>query len=141
MDLCKLAGLEPVSVICEMMHSDGTMCRFDACSEIAKRHSLPVITVDQIIQYRKLSGDVPLLPRIPFLDSIVDMALLSIGEFASMDGYSEGHNPLSAWVMFCSALVIMLLLFMNMQLAESGLLHCFLHSWLVLLYASLPGSW
>lgn len=31
-----------------------------------------------------------------FLDSIVDMALLSIGEFASMDGYSEGHNPFSA---------------------------------------------
>jgi hypothetical protein len=54
---------------------------------------------------------------IPFVDSIVDMALLSIGEFASMDGYSEGHNPLSAWVMFCSALVIMLLLFMNMLIA------------------------
>lgn len=65
-DLCKLAGLEPVSVICELMHSDGTMCRFDACAEIAKRYSFPVITVDQIIQYRKSIGDVSMQPQIPF---------------------------------------------------------------------------
>ena len=54
---------------------------------------------------------------ITYIDSIVVMALLSIGEFTSMDGYGEGHNPFSAWFMFCIAIIIMLLLFMNMLIA------------------------
>jgi hypothetical protein len=54
---------------------------------------------------------------IPFVDAFVVMCLLSIGEFTSMDGYSEGHNPLAAWTMFALAIVIMLLLFMNMLIA------------------------
>jgi len=51
-DLCQLAGVEPVGLICELMHPDGTMRRFDACCDFAQLYGLPVITVEQIVQYR-----------------------------------------------------------------------------------------
>ena len=51
-DLCQLAGVEPVGLICELMNPDGTMRRFDACCDFAQLYGLPVITVEQIAQYR-----------------------------------------------------------------------------------------
>jgi len=42
----------------------------------------------------------------PFVDSIVSVYLLSLGEFASMDGYKDGVNRQSAWAMFLLATVI-----------------------------------
>ena len=54
---------------------------------------------------------------IPFIDSIFVICLLSIGEFTSIDGYSRGHNPKTAFTMFGLAVIIMMLLFMNMLIA------------------------
>ena len=50
-DLCRLAGVVPVSIIAEMMHPDGTMMRLDDCIEFAKQHNLPLITVPELKEY------------------------------------------------------------------------------------------
>lgn len=53
-DLCRLAGLAPVGVICEMMdHADGGMMRLPACAAFAKEHGLPLITIEAMIEHIK----------------------------------------------------------------------------------------
>ena len=44
------------------------------------------------------------------------MYLLSLGEFVT-DGFTESYNPMTLWLMFILATVILLLLFMNMLIA------------------------
>ncbi len=52
-DLCKLAGLYPAGVLCEIMKADGTMARLPDLKRFATRHKLKIISVDQLIAYRK----------------------------------------------------------------------------------------
>ncbi len=52
-DLCKLAGLYPAGVCCEMMKADGTMARLPDLRRFATRHKMKIISVDQLIAYRK----------------------------------------------------------------------------------------
>jgi len=52
-DLCKLAGLYPAGVVCEIMKADGTMARLPDLRRFAGRHKLKIISVDQLISYRK----------------------------------------------------------------------------------------
>ena len=51
-DMCKLAGLHPAGVICEIMNPDGTMARMPELEEFTRRHSVKIISVNQIIAYR-----------------------------------------------------------------------------------------
>jgi 3,4-dihydroxy 2-butanone 4-phosphate synthase / GTP cyclohydrolase II len=51
-DLARLAGLTPAGVICEIMNDDGTMARVPDLVEFCARHSLKMITVADLIQYR-----------------------------------------------------------------------------------------
>ncbi|TAK57102.1 MAG: bifunctional 3,4-dihydroxy-2-butanone-4-phosphate synthase/GTP cyclohydrolase II [Dehalococcoidia bacterium] len=51
-DLCKMAGLYPAGVLCEIMNQDGTMSRLPQLKRFAKRHNLKIISVTQLIQYR-----------------------------------------------------------------------------------------
>src|SRR5438552_13461974 len=51
-DLCRLAGLQPVGVICEITNPDGSMSRLPELKRFAKRHGLRVITVKDLIAYR-----------------------------------------------------------------------------------------
>lgn len=53
-DICKIAGLKPVSVICEIMKEDGTMAkRGDKfLIDFAKKHSLKTLYVSDLISYR-----------------------------------------------------------------------------------------
>lgn len=53
-DICRLAGLAPISVICEIMKKDGTMAgRGDKfLLDFAKIHNLKILYVSDIIQYR-----------------------------------------------------------------------------------------
>ena len=53
-DLAKLAGLYPAGVICEIMNDDGTMARVPQLVEFCKRHNLKIITIADIIKYRRL---------------------------------------------------------------------------------------
>jgi 3,4-dihydroxy 2-butanone 4-phosphate synthase/GTP cyclohydrolase II len=47
-DLCKLAGLEPAALMCEIMNEDGTMARMPHLTEFSKKHNLKIVTFDQI---------------------------------------------------------------------------------------------
>jgi 3,4-dihydroxy 2-butanone 4-phosphate synthase/GTP cyclohydrolase II len=51
-DLCRLAGLEPAAVICEVMRDDGEMARMPDLQRFARRHSMKIVTVADIIAYR-----------------------------------------------------------------------------------------
>jgi 3,4-dihydroxy 2-butanone 4-phosphate synthase/GTP cyclohydrolase II len=52
-DLCRLAGLRPAGVLCEIMRSDGTMARLPDLRRFAQRHHLKIISVEQLIAYRQ----------------------------------------------------------------------------------------
>jgi len=52
-DLCKLAGLKPVGVCCEIMNEDGHMARTPDLIEFSKKHNLLFITVADLVAYRK----------------------------------------------------------------------------------------
>jgi 3,4-dihydroxy 2-butanone 4-phosphate synthase/GTP cyclohydrolase II len=52
-DLAKLAGLFPAGVICEIMHTDGTMARLPELRQVASRHGLKMISIADLIAYRR----------------------------------------------------------------------------------------
>lgn len=52
-DLARLAGLYPAGVICEIMNDDGTMARVPELSKFAQRHGLKIITIADLIKYRR----------------------------------------------------------------------------------------
>ncbi len=52
-DLARLAGLIPAAVICEIMNDDGTMARVKDLIPYCERHSLKMITVADLIKYRR----------------------------------------------------------------------------------------
>ena len=51
-DLCRLAGLTPCGLCCEIMREDGTMMRTTELLEFAREHGLHVITIEQLIRKR-----------------------------------------------------------------------------------------
>ena len=51
-DLAQMAGLEPSSVICEILKDDGTMARLPDLIEFAKEHGLKIGTIADLIHYR-----------------------------------------------------------------------------------------
>lgn len=51
-DLCKLAGIAPSAVICEIMKDDGTMARRDDLEIFAKEHNLKIVYISDIVEYR-----------------------------------------------------------------------------------------
>lgn len=52
-DLCRLAGLQPVGVLCEILNDDGTMARLPDLLKIAEKHDMPIATIKDIIAYRR----------------------------------------------------------------------------------------
>ena len=52
-DLAKLAGLSPASMICEVMNDDGTMARLPDLEVFAERHGLKIISVKALQDYRR----------------------------------------------------------------------------------------
>ncbi|MCS6802526.1 MAG: 3,4-dihydroxy-2-butanone-4-phosphate synthase [Chloroflexota bacterium] len=63
-DLAVLAGLPPAAVICEVINDDGTVAQLDDLAALSRRFSLPIVTVQQIVDYR-LSGIWPLDAEAP----------------------------------------------------------------------------
>jgi 3,4-dihydroxy 2-butanone 4-phosphate synthase/GTP cyclohydrolase II len=52
-DLCRLAGLPPVGVICELANDDGTVMKGEQIDAFAKTHDLKRISVADLIAYRQ----------------------------------------------------------------------------------------
>lgn len=55
-DLCRLAGLKPCGVLCELTNPDGTMAKMPQVIDFGVKNDIPVLTVDDIILYRKEKG-------------------------------------------------------------------------------------
>jgi 3,4-dihydroxy 2-butanone 4-phosphate synthase/GTP cyclohydrolase II len=51
-DICKLAGLAPVGVICEIIKDDGTMARHDDLEIFSKKHNMPIVYISDLVEYR-----------------------------------------------------------------------------------------
>lgn len=56
-DLLKLAGLQPQAVLCELTNEDGTMARQPEVLAFAGKHEFTVLTIEDIIYYRKFVRD------------------------------------------------------------------------------------
>ncbi len=56
-DLCRMAGLEECGLCCEVMRDDGTMMRTSELVEMAKRLGLKIISVKQILEWRKRNDE------------------------------------------------------------------------------------
>jgi 3,4-dihydroxy 2-butanone 4-phosphate synthase / GTP cyclohydrolase II len=85
-DLCRLAGLNPVAAIAELVNDDGTMMRLPEVLATGALHDLPVVTIAQLIAWRQRHDRVERLAetRLP----------TAHGEFAAI-GYRDrltGHE-------------------------------------------------
>ena len=52
-DLIKMAGLNPAGAICEIIREDGEMARLDDLIPFAQKHNLKIITIEELIHYRR----------------------------------------------------------------------------------------
>jgi 3,4-dihydroxy 2-butanone 4-phosphate synthase/GTP cyclohydrolase II len=52
-DLAQMAGFYPAGVLCEIMNDDGTMARMPDLGKFAKKHKLKIVTVEEIVSYRR----------------------------------------------------------------------------------------
>ena len=55
MDLARMAGLAPAGVLCEILNSKGDRATRDELVDIARKHQLEIITVEQLIAHRRVS--------------------------------------------------------------------------------------
>ncbi len=56
-DLAKLAKLQPMGVICEIINEDGSMARLKDLEDYSKKHGLKIITIADLIKYRKANEE------------------------------------------------------------------------------------
>lgn len=52
-DLCRIAGLRPVALMCEIMADDGTMMRLPQLWAFAEKYGLKILTIEDLIRYRR----------------------------------------------------------------------------------------
>lgn len=52
-DLARMAELYPAAVLCEIMDEDGSMARFPTLKKIAEKHDLKLVSIEDLIEYRK----------------------------------------------------------------------------------------
>ena len=57
-DLAKICKLKPAGVICEILNEDGSMMRLDGLKDFAKKHSLKITSVDEIVKYRQKNEEI-----------------------------------------------------------------------------------
>jgi 3,4-dihydroxy 2-butanone 4-phosphate synthase/GTP cyclohydrolase II len=54
-DLCRMAGLSPAGVLCEVLNESGDRASREQLLDIAERHDLQIISIEQLIAHRRLS--------------------------------------------------------------------------------------
>jgi 3,4-dihydroxy 2-butanone 4-phosphate synthase / GTP cyclohydrolase II len=52
-DLCRMAGLPPVGVICELVNDDGTVTKGKQVADFAAKHALKHVTIADMIEWRQ----------------------------------------------------------------------------------------
>ncbi|MCW4464519.1 3,4-dihydroxy-2-butanone-4-phosphate synthase [Glutamicibacter sp. MNS18] len=83
-DLCVGAGLEPVGVLVEIVHDDGSMMRLDDLRGFAAEHDLPLISIEDLARWRRVNDAIELTEpvRLP----------TAFGEFSARGTMVEGHE-------------------------------------------------
>ncbi len=90
-DLARLAGLEPASVIVEIIKADGEMARRDDLEVFAKEHNLKIGTIADLINYRIANEQtVKEVSTCPFATEFGEFTLHRFTEF----GATETHIAL-----------------------------------------------
>lgn len=56
-DLMQLAGLKPYGVLCELTKEDGSMARLPDLVAFGRQHRMPVLTIEDLVQYRQLLSE------------------------------------------------------------------------------------
>ena len=56
-DLARLAGLQPVAALIEIMNEDGTMARMPQLEKVAEQYGLSLISIKDLIAYRMNHGE------------------------------------------------------------------------------------
>ena len=88
-DLARLAGLQPMAVLIEIMNEDGTMARVPDLVKFAKTHDIRMYTVADIIEHR--------MQREPFVTRGVTTRLPTrFGEF-KLISYHSPVDPSRTW--------------------------------------------
>lgn len=64
-DLCRLAGVGEVAGIAELVNDDGTMMRFDDAAALAAEYDLVMVTIADLIAWRRANDDAPVPERAP----------------------------------------------------------------------------
>ncbi|WP_371829500.1 GTP cyclohydrolase II [Rhodococcoides yunnanense] len=87
-DLCSLAGVPAVGVIAELVADDGSMMTFPDIEALGRRLQLPVLTIEQLINYRLAQG-ISSVPAPRRVDRVAETVLTtSHGEFRAY-GYTD----------------------------------------------------
>lgn len=53
----QLAGLKPFGVLCELTKEDGSMARLPDLVAFGRKHQMPVLTIEDLVQYRQLLSE------------------------------------------------------------------------------------
>jgi 3,4-dihydroxy 2-butanone 4-phosphate synthase/GTP cyclohydrolase II len=53
-DLARLAGFQPMGVLCEIMDDDGTMARLPRLVEFTREFGLKILTIEDLVRYRRI---------------------------------------------------------------------------------------
>jgi 3,4-dihydroxy 2-butanone 4-phosphate synthase/GTP cyclohydrolase II len=52
-DLCELAGLKPVAVICEILNEEGDAMKVEELQNFSEKHNLHMISIEELKEYKK----------------------------------------------------------------------------------------
>lgn len=90
-DLCRMAGLAPVGVLCEILDDAGSRATRDQLSAIANKHKLHIISIEQLIAHRRVSEK--LVSRL----ATASLPTAKFGEFTVIvyEVKFESQNPLA----------------------------------------------
>src|SRR5436190_842738 len=90
-DLCRMAGLAPVGVLCEILDDTGNRASRDQLHAIAAKHKLHIISIEQLIAHRRVSEK--LVSRI----AQAKLPTAKFGEFTVIvyEVKFESQNPLA----------------------------------------------
>jgi 3,4-dihydroxy 2-butanone 4-phosphate synthase/GTP cyclohydrolase II len=84
-DLCRLAGLREAGVLIEIMNPDGTMARVPELRKFAKKHSLKICSIADLIAWRRRSEK--LIEKIEVVDMHTDFGVFKLHLYkSSLDG-------------------------------------------------------
>jgi 3,4-dihydroxy 2-butanone 4-phosphate synthase/GTP cyclohydrolase II len=91
-DLSRMAGFEPAGVIVEILNEDGTMARLPQLIDIAKKHDLKIISIEDLIKYR--------IQKESLIERMVDVQLpTQFGDF-NIVAYKEINTGIEHLVLY-----------------------------------------